>query len=182
MKNRVKKQAVKSAEALSYSKVRRAFIVCLFLGILCFLLQNAFLAYTNMKQTVKTIQQSVSAQISEKVNESLKLLESLASLDLFYEPDTPWEEKVAVLDKINEFYGYMFICFVDQDIVVYTLGEEPASLASREHMQKVYASKQPCYRQLRSRRRRQNPELYRHRPAAQRRRHDGQPVCHNRFG
>ena len=82
------------------------------LGILCFLLQNAFLAYTNMKQTVKTIQQSVSAQISEKVNESLKLLESLASLDLFYEPDTPWEEKVAVLDKINEFYGYMFICFV----------------------------------------------------------------------
>ena len=143
MKNRVKKQAVKSAEALSYSKVRRAFIICLFLGILCFLLQNAFLAYTDMKQTVKNIQQSVSAQISEKVNESLKLLESLASLELFYEPDTPWEEKVAVLDNINEFYGYMFICFVDQDIVVYTLGEEPASLASREHMQKVYASKQP---------------------------------------
>lgn len=93
MKNRVKKQAVKSAEALSYSKVRRAFIICLFLGILCFLLQNAFLAYTDMKQTVKNIQQSVSAQISEKVNESLKLLESLASLELFYEPDTPWEEK-----------------------------------------------------------------------------------------
>ena len=138
-----KKQAVKSAESLSYSKVRRSFIVCLLLGILCFLLQNAFLAYMDMKQTVQTIQQSVSNQISEKVNESLKLLESLASLELFYEPDTPWEEKVAALDKINEYYGYMFICFVDQDIVVYTLGEEPASLASREHMQKVYASKQP---------------------------------------
>lgn len=92
--NRVKKQAVKSAEALSYSKVRRAFIICLFLGILCFLLQNAFLAYTDMKQTVKNIQQSVSAQISEKVNESLKLLESLASLELFMNRILPGKKKL----------------------------------------------------------------------------------------
>ena len=142
MKNTEKKRAAKSAEALAYTNVRRGFIACLILGMMVFVLQNAFLAYKNMKQTARTIQQSVSAQVSDKVNESLKLLKSLASLQIFYEPGIAWEEKVSKLDKINEYYGYMFICYVDKDIVVYTIGEEPASLASREHMQKVYASKQ----------------------------------------
>lgn len=143
MKIRNNKQAVKHPEAVSFSNVRKAFIVCLLVSIVIVMLQNAFLAYSNMKQTARTTRQSVTDQVSEKVGESLKLLESLASLALFYEPDIPWEEKVAKLDKINEYYNYMFICYVDKDIVVYTLGEEPASLASREHMQKVYASKQP---------------------------------------
>lgn len=143
MINKNTRQTEKSSDAASYTKVRIAFLVCLLSGILFFMLQNAFLAYNNMKQTAQTVHQSISSQVSEKVNESLKLLNSLASLELFYNPDIPWEEKVAKLDKINEYYGYMFICFVDKDILVYTLGEEPASLASREHMQKVYATKQP---------------------------------------
>ncbi|WP_195986255.1 GGDEF domain-containing protein [Clostridium sp. D33t1_170424_F3] len=143
MKTKKQKRVAKSAEALAFSNVHRAFIVCLILGMMIFLLQNAFLTYKTMKQTARTIQQSASAQTSEKVNESLKLLKSLASLPIFYDPGIAWEEKVAKLDQINEYYGYMFICYVDEDIVVYTLGEEPASLASRDHMQKVYASKQP---------------------------------------
>ena len=137
------KQTKKSEKRLSFLKVRITFIVCLLLSISILMIVNAFWAYVNMKQTAQTVYQSASAQISEKVDESLKVLESLASLEIFYEPDVEWEEKVAKLDKINEYYGYMFICYVDKDILVYTLGEEPASLASREHMQKVYASKQP---------------------------------------
>lgn len=143
MKSKNEKQAGKTTEALAFAHVRRAFVCCLILGMLIFVFQNAFLAYKNMKQIAWTIRQSASAQVSEKVNESLKLLKSLASLPSFYDPGVAWEEKVEKLDKINEYYGYMFICYVDKDIVVYTLGEEPASLASREHMQKVYASKQP---------------------------------------
>lgn len=137
------KQTKKSEKRFSFLKVRITFIVCLLLSISILMIVNAFWAYVNMKQTAQTVYQSASAQISEKVDESLKVLESLASLEIFYEPDVEWEEKVAKLDKINEYYGYMFICYVDKDILVYTLGEEPASLASREHMQKVYASKQP---------------------------------------
>ncbi|WP_087064283.1 GGDEF domain-containing protein [Intestinibacillus massiliensis] len=143
MKTKEGKQAAKSAEALAFSNVRRAFIGCLVLGMLVVVMQNAFLTYRNMERTARTVRQGVTAQVSGKVGETRKLLESLASMQAFYDPGVPWEEKVEKLDKINGYYGYMFICYVDKDIVVYTLGEEPASLASREHMQKVYASKQP---------------------------------------
>ena len=36
----------------------------------------------------------------------------------------------------------MFICYVDEDIEVYTLGEEAASLASREYMQTLYSTRE----------------------------------------
>ncbi len=65
----------------------------------------------------------------------------MSSLPEFYDPDIPWETKTEKLDKINESFNYMFICYVDKDIQVYTLGEEPASLASREHMQTLYSTK-----------------------------------------
>lgn len=142
MKNKNNEQAV-SPKVLSFSAVRKIFLICFILSVIFILLGRGIYTYIGMKQTVKTMYQSVSAQTSAKVDESLKLLNSLASLEVFYDPDVAWEEKTAKLDKINEYYGYMFICYVDEDIVVYTLGEEPASLASREHMQKVYASKQP---------------------------------------
>lgn len=140
---KMNKRPRNKSEELSFSNVRKTFIVCLILAIVFLMIGNAIYAYTSMKQTAKTIHQSLTAQTSKKVDESLKLLKSLASLEIFYDPNIKWEEKTAKLDEINEYYGYMFICYVDEDIVVYTLGEEPASLASREHMQKVYASRQP---------------------------------------
>ena len=47
------------------------------------------------------------------------------------------------LDSINTQFGYMFICYVDEDdIQVYIWGRTVKSVA-REHMQKLYATKQP---------------------------------------
>lgn len=128
-------------EVLLLPAIRKRFIC---LSLICILLAGAagiFLSVRTMRQSAETACQSASAQISQRVDESLKLLKSLASLPEFYDPQIPWEEKVEKIDKINEQFGYMFICYVDKEIQVYTLGEEPASLASREHMQKLYSTR-----------------------------------------
>lgn len=75
-----------------------------------------------MKQSAQAAQQSAAAQISQRIDESLKLLNALAALPEFYDPSVKWEEKVEKLDSINTQFGYMFICYVDEDIQVYTLG------------------------------------------------------------
>lgn len=126
---------------LPLASIRRVFIVFGIVSFLIVLLGGVFVTVSRMRQVTLSAYQNASAQISQRVDETIKLLTSLAALPEFYEPEVPWEEKVAKLDKINEYYGYMFICYVDQDIQVYTLGEEPASLASREHMQRLYTTK-----------------------------------------
>ena len=126
---------------LPLASIRRVFIVFGIVSFLIVLLGGVFVTVSRMRQVTLSAYQNASAQISQRVDETIKLLTSLAALPEFYEPEVPWEEKVAKLDKINEYYGYMFICYVDQDIQVYTLGEESASLASREHMQRLYTTK-----------------------------------------
>lgn len=126
---------------LLFTAVRKRFFLLALICILLITSGGIYLSTRSMQQSAKNAYQSVSSLISQKIDESLKLLTSLSSLPEFYDPQIPWEEKVAKLDKINEQYGYMFICYMDEDIQVYTLGEEPASLASREHMQKLYATR-----------------------------------------
>lgn len=120
--------------------VRRLFIVFGILNIITILFCGILLSFQTMKQNTEAAFQSASAQVSKKIEESIKLLTSLASLPEYNDPSIPWEEKVEKLDKINEGYDYMMICYVDSDIQVYTIGEEPASLASREYMQKLFAT------------------------------------------
>lgn len=93
-----------------------------------------------MKKDAMTAHAGIQAQVSNRVEESLKLLESLAVQPDYYDPSVPPLEKVAKLDRITEKYGYMMICFVDSDINVYTIGEEPASLASRDYMQQLFST------------------------------------------
>lgn len=143
---KVKKQFIKAKQdswVLPFSPVRRYFLIYCILCVLIIMLSGTLLTVRTMKQSAKAAQQSASTQISQRIDESLKLLKSLAALPEFYEPDIKWEEKVKKLDEINKYFGYMFICYVDEDIQVYTLGEEAASLASREHMQKLYSTKEP---------------------------------------
>ena len=128
---------------LPFSPVRTYFLVFCVLCIFIVILGGTLTTVRTMRHSAIAAQQSASTQISQRIDESLKLLQSLAALPEFNDPAVKWEEKVAKLDQINTYFGYMFICYVDEDIQVYTLGEEPASLASREHMQKLYSTKKP---------------------------------------
>ena len=138
-----KVQQKQESRILPFTPVRTYFLLFLMLYLLLVICAGSLLTIRSMKQSAQAAQQSAAAQISQRIDESLKLLNSLAALPEFYDPSVKWEEKVEKLDSINTQFGYMFICYVDEDIQVYTLGEEPASLAAREHMQKLYATKQP---------------------------------------
>ncbi|WP_249805825.1 hypothetical protein [Copranaerobaculum intestinale] len=109
---------------LLFTAVRKRFFLLALICILLITSGGIYLSTRSMQQSAKNAYQSVSSLISQKIDESLKLLTSLSSLPEFYDPQIPWEEKVAKLDKINEQYGYMFICYMDEDIQVYTLGEK----------------------------------------------------------
>ena len=138
-----KVQQKQESRILSFTPVRTYFLLFLMLYLLLVICAGSLLTIRSMKQSAQAAQQSAAAQISQRIDESLKLLNALAALPEFYDPSVKWEEKVEKLDSINTQFGYMFICYVDEDVQVYTLGEEPASLAAREHMQKLYATKQP---------------------------------------
>ena len=94
------------------------------------LVGGIFISAQRMKKDARAAHKSVETQVTNRVNESLKLLESLAVQPEYYDPSLPPLKKVEKLDRITEKYGYMMICYVDADMNVYTIGEEPASLAS----------------------------------------------------
>lgn len=52
---KMNKRPRNKSEELSFSNVRKTFIVCLILAIVFLMIGNAIYAYTSMKQTAKTI-------------------------------------------------------------------------------------------------------------------------------
>ena len=107
------------------------------------LVGGIFISAQRMKKDARAAHKSVETQVTNRVNESLKLLESLAVQPEYYDPSLPPLKKVEKLDRITEKYGYMMICYVDADMNVYTIGEEPASLASRDYMQQLFSTGKP---------------------------------------
>ena len=142
MKRDVIRKNSQDAELFPFAPIRRRFLIFCIVCVLAVMFSGACLTVRRMRQSAEAAYQSASAQISQKAGESIKLLTSLAALPEFYDPDVPWESKTAKLDEINQYFGYMFICYVDEDIEVYTLGEEAASLASREYMQTLYSTRE----------------------------------------
>ena len=127
----------------TYMPVLKIIILLCILTIIIMAAGGLAIAFQRMKKEAAAAHENVAAQVSNRVEESLKLLESMAIQPEFYDPSVPPLEKVAKLDRITETYGYIMICFVDSDINVYTIGEEPASLASREYMQQLFSTGQP---------------------------------------
>ena len=129
-----------SGVRISFSPILRYIAVFCLLIILIILLGGGVLASRQMKAEAKASLSSVHAQISQRINESITLLESLASLPEFYDPAIPPIEKVKKLDQMAPYFGYLLICYVDSDITVYSDGSEPASLASRDYMQRLFST------------------------------------------
>ena len=126
--------------AISFSPIMRYSMVFCILIILFIQMGGAVLSVNRMKTDAELLINTSQAQISQRVTEAINLLESLASLPEFYDPELPEIDKVKKLNQLNPYYGFMMLCYVDADMIVYSDGEEPASLASRDYMQQLFAT------------------------------------------
>ncbi len=103
---------------------------------------GAILSAGRMKSDAKAALSSAQAQISQRVTGAVDLLEALASFPDFNDPETEPIVKVKRLDQMSPYFGFMMMCYVDEDILVYSDGAEPASLASRDYMQRLFSTGQ----------------------------------------
>lgn len=127
---------------MSFAPVLRYSMVFCVLTLVVILLGGTVLSLIRMKRDVRLSMASVHAQVSQRVEGTITLLESLASLPEYYDPEIPPIEKVKKLDQMSPYFGYLMICYVDSDINVHSDGSEPASLASRDYMQRLFSTGQ----------------------------------------
>ncbi len=127
---------------ISFTPIIRYSILFCILIILVVFLGGGVLSVSRMSVDAKASLATSHAQISQRVDGAVRLLQSLASLPEFHDPLVPPIDKVKKLDQMCPYFGYMMICYVDADIVVYSDGSEPASLASRDYMQRLFSTGQ----------------------------------------
>ncbi len=128
---------------ISFSSIMRYNAVFCVLVLLFVMLGGTVHSIRRMESNAAAALAGSQSQISQRVTGAVNLLEALASLPEYYDPGIPPIDKVKKLDRISPYFGFMMICFVDENIIVYSDGEEPASLASREYMQQLFSTGQP---------------------------------------
>ena len=128
---------------ISFVPIIRYSVLFCALVMLVILLGGGVLTIDRMKADAQASISASHAQVFQRIDGAVDLLESLASLPEFYDPQIPPIDKVKKLDQMSPYFGYMMICYVDADIVVYSDGSEPASLASRDYMQRLFSTGQP---------------------------------------
>ena len=127
---------------ISFAPITRYSVVFCAAIFVIVLLGGGVLSVRRMKTDARASLVASHAQISQRVTGTIELLESLASLPEFYDPDIPPIDKVKKLDQMSPYFGYLMICYVDSQIIVYSDGSEPASLASRDYMQRLFSTGQ----------------------------------------
>lgn len=125
---------------ISFAPILRYSVVFCLLIVVSVMLGGGMLTLQRMESDGAASLASVHAQISQRIDESITLLEALADLPEFYDPEILPIEKVKKLDRMAPHFGYLMICYVDADITVYSDGSEPASLASRDYMQRLFST------------------------------------------
>lgn len=127
---------------ISFDSITGYSVLFCILVLIIVLTGGFFITVSQMKVDAKTSLVASHAQTSQRVSGAVNFLESMASLPEFYDPDIQPIEKVKKLDQLSPYFGYMMICYVDSDIIVYSDGSEPASLASRDYMQRLFSTGQ----------------------------------------
>ena len=138
-KNKMKKN---SKWEISFFPIMRYSIAFCLLTLGVILAGGAMLSAAEMKSAARVSLTSAHSQMAQRVEESISLLEALAGLEEFYDPSVPSINKVKKLDHMSPELGYLMLCYVDTDITVYSDGDEPASLASRDYMQRLFSTGQ----------------------------------------
>lgn len=128
--------------AISFTPITRYSLLFCALVMIVVFFGGGFLSVSRMRSNAEASLTASHARVSQRVNGAINLLESLASLPEFYDPELPPIDKVKKLDQMSPYFGYMMICYVDADIIVYSDGAEPASLASRDYMQRLFSTGQ----------------------------------------
>ena len=85
----------------TYMPVLKIIILLCILTIIIMAAGGLAIAFQRMKKEAAAAHENVTAQVSNRVEESLKLLESMAIQPEFYDPSVPPLEKVAKLDRDN---------------------------------------------------------------------------------
>ncbi|WP_195986257.1 diguanylate cyclase [Clostridium sp. D33t1_170424_F3] len=127
---------------ISFSSIMRYNAVFCVLVLLFVMLGGTIHSIRRMESNAEVALSGSQSQISQRVIGAVNLLEALAGSPEFYDPAVPPIDKVRKLDQLSPHLGYMLMCFVDADVIVYSDGEEPASLASRDYMQQLFSTGQ----------------------------------------
>lgn len=127
---------------LSFTPILRYNIIFSILIVVIILIGGGILTLRQMNERTQTSLNNVQRQIEYRIDQSIKLLESLASRPEFYDPSVSPHDKALALDKIGPQFDYFMTCFVDSDINVHSSDSEPASLASRDYLQTLFATGQ----------------------------------------
>ena len=125
---------------ISFAPVLRYNAVFCLLSLITVFIGGVILAASQMKSAAGAAMSASCAQVSQRVEGAVDLLEALSVLPEYYDPSIPPIDKVKKLNQMSPYLGYMMICFVDSNITVYSDGSEPASLASRDYMQRLFAA------------------------------------------
>lgn len=137
-----KKEAENGAWKLSFIPILKYSIIFCVIIVVVILGSGVFMTAHQIKTNTRSALMSARNQVSQRIEESLTLLRSLASLPEYYNPELDPVEKARKLDRLAPHFGYMMIDFVDADISVYSVDAEPASLASRDYMQRLFSTGQ----------------------------------------
>ena len=127
---------------ISFAPINRYSLLFCVLVIIVVFLGGGVLSVDRMRSNAEASLAASHARVSQRVEGAIGLLESLAGLPEFYDPGLPPIDKVKKLDQMSPYFGYMMICYVDSNIMVYSDGAEPASLASRDYMQRLFSTGQ----------------------------------------
>lgn len=97
---------------ISFAVITRYTILFCLLIIITVFIGGGVLSAGRMKTDAETSLVAGHARISQRVRGAVSLLESLAGLSEYYDPDIPPIEKVKKLDQMSPCFGYMMICYL----------------------------------------------------------------------
>ncbi len=127
------------ASRFSYKQMALYGVMLAVASVLVVFVFGAFMAVSDMRHEADVSIASALPRVEGRIDETFKLLETLAERETLYDPDVDVMTKVDLVDKVNEHFGFFLLCYVDAGINVWD-ATGPASLASRSHMQRVYST------------------------------------------
>lgn len=94
-----------------------------------------------MKKDNQDLLSTTSNRIEDRVGETIKLLNSLSKDNYIIDNSVNGIDKSKELSMYSDEFGYMMICFVDKNIIVWDEEGGNISLAGRDYMQKLLQQK-----------------------------------------
>lgn len=134
-KSRDKKWGISFLPILKYN------IVLCIMTVIIIIFGGTIFTIQHMRNSAHEVLLKTNRDVEYRINQSIIFLRSLASQKRYYDPTVPVEEKIAELDMINIYYGYLMIRYVDSDVNVYSR-RGASSLASRDYMQRLFSTRE----------------------------------------